>query len=209
MPALLLGGRFRVGVGTACGWEDIGLYWKITSTDGRKLISLDGLPALEIYSNHLGSKFEDWIVPPLSELARLYPLGIETAPGSVSYRVCSPIRMCKDGSLLMSAIPVDGAIAHLLIGDRKACQETAASAATQALVSLGKARPLLAVILVDTGWRLLFGTQPGSWMEPVREVLGDIPIVGAYTSGQIGPQGGKEGLDLLNQHLVVYLVGEA
>ncbi|MEN6409640.1 MAG: hypothetical protein ABFD44_08015, partial [Anaerolineaceae bacterium] len=62
---------------------------------------------------------------------------------------------------------------------------------------------LFAVVFADTAWQLMFETHPGAEIQALSDALGDIPLAGAYTLGQIGgtpPQ-------LYNQHIQVVLFG--
>lgn len=56
----------------------------------------------------------------------------------------------------------------------------------QALKSLGKARPVLAIVLPDISWQMLLETQPGAEIVAIRKELGTgVPMIGGYTYGQI------------------------
>ena len=74
----ILSGRFRMGVGMGTGWQDIGIDFKVDRAKGAWIQSLDGLPAAETMAKVFGYSARDWAFPPLTDLARLYCLGIET-----------------------------------------------------------------------------------------------------------------------------------
>jgi len=108
----------------------------------------------------------------------------------------------------MNAAVADGSEAYLLTGSLSACQAAAQAAAEQALKELDGARPVLALVLADIAWQMLFEAQPGGDVSAVQSALGvDVPVVGGYTLGQIVP-GGKEVPRFLNQHVVVMVFGE-
>ncbi len=84
----------------------------------------------------------------------------------------------------MNATVADGKEAYLLAGSLSACQAAAAEAAKRALAALDGARPVLALVLADIAWQMLFEAQPGADIAAVREALGrasplpaDIPWV--------------------------------
>lgn len=140
-------------------------------------------------------------------MARLYPLGLEQLDKSLLVR--SPLRVEADGSFRMNAAVADGMDAYLLTGSLSACQEAARKAVQQALDGLGRSRPVLALVLADMAWQMLFEAQPGADIAAVQEALGpNVPIAGGYTLGQIVPGGAGTPL-FLNQHIVVVLFGEA
>src|SRR5512140_41149 len=207
LAAALLRGNIHIGIGHAHGWDPVGSVFRVTRSRGFWLRTLNGRPASETYAELFGQPARDWAFPPLSYLARLYPLGVEQGEELV---VRSPIRVEADGSFRMNASVRDGADAYLLVGSRAACEKAAGQAAQQALHALGEAKPALVLMLVDIAWQMLLKSKPGAEIGAVQDIIGpDVPLVGGYTLGQIVP--GKDGglPRFLNQHIVVIAFGEA
>jgi hypothetical protein len=205
LVAALLRGNLKMGVGFDHGWDPVGSQFRVTRSRGFWLRTLDGRPASETYANLFGYPARDWAFPPLSHLARLYPLGVEQGESLV---VRAPIRVEADGSFRMNATIRDGIDAFLLVGSRAACERAARQAAQQALLQLGGAKPALALVLVDVAWQMLLKAQPGVEIDAVQEILGmNVPIAGGYTLGQVTS---SEGIQpkFLNQHIVVIVFGE-
>jgi len=208
LAAALLRGNLRVGIGHAHGWNPVGSQFRITRSRGFWMRTLNGRPASEAYAELFGHPASEWAFPPLSYLARLYPLGVEQGDQLV---VRSPIRVEADGSFRMNAPVRDGVDAYLLVGSRDACEKAARDASQQALHALGGAKPSFALILVDIAWQLLLESHPGAEVAAVRDILGpNVPIAGGYTLGQvvpaadIGAQGRPAGTpQFLNQNIVV------
>jgi len=206
MAAAFLRGNIKVGIGSGHGWDSVGKQFRVTRSRGFWLRTLDGRPASETYADLFGYPARDWAFPPLSYLARLYPLGIEQGEELI---VRAPIRVEADGSFRMNATVRDGIDANLLIGSRVSCERAATQAAQQALLALGDVKPAFALVLVDIGWQMLLKSNPGAEVDAVQDILGtNVPIAGGYTLGQIVP--GREGAvpRFLNQHLVVVAFGE-
>lgn len=207
LAAAFLRGDLRVGVSAAHGWNPVGSQFRVTRSRGFWLRTLDGRPASETYAQLFGYPAREWAFPPLSHLARLYPLGVEQGDQLI---IRAPIRVEADGSFRMNAPVRDGVDAYLLVGSRIACENAAQQAAQQALQQLEGAKPVLAFILADIAWEMLLKSHPGAEIAAVQDILGkDVPIAGGYTLGQI--VGGKTpGVpQLLNQHIVVIVFGEA
>lgn len=208
LAAAIVRGEVRVGVGYAHGWDPVGSQFRITRSRGFWLRTLNGRPASETYAELFGQPARDWAFPPLSYLARLYPLGIEQGDELV---VRAPIRVEADGSFRMNAPMRDGVDAYLLVGSRAACERAASKASQDALLALGGLKPAFALVLVDIAWQLLLESHPGADIAAVRDILGpDVPLAGGYTLGQIVP--GKATADagpahshpqFLNQNIVV------
>jgi hypothetical protein len=207
LAAALISGEFAIGIGYSHAWQPIGAYFTITEARGPLVKMLDGLPAYETYARLFGYTPQEWIVSPLNELARLYPLGIEQVERS-QLLIRSPLRIETDGSLRMSTSIPEGSIGHLMVGSIERCLKSAADATRQALAQLGEARPRLAIVLADISIQMLLEAQPGSEVGVVQSVLGhEVPVVGGYTYGQVTRT--DSGMpELLNQHIIVIVLGE-
>ena len=201
LAAAILRGDLNVGVGFAHGWNPVGSQFRITRSRGFWLRTLDGRPASETYAQLFGHPAREWAFPPLSHLARLYPLGVQQDDKLL---VRSPIRVEADGSFRMNAPVSDGVDAYLLVGSRASCEETAQQAAQQALQNLNGHKPEFVLVLVDIAWEMLLKSHPGAEIAAVQEILGkDVPVAGAYTLGQITPGVNAGSPQLLNQHISV------
>ncbi|HEU0297717.1 MAG TPA: FIST N-terminal domain-containing protein [Anaerolineales bacterium] len=208
LAAAFLRGNLRVGVGSAHGWNPVGSQFRITRSRGFWLRTLDGRPASETYAQLFGYPAREWAFPPLSHLARLYPLGIEQGDTMI---VRAPIRVEADGSFRMNAPVRDGVDAYLLVGSRASCEKAAQQAAQQALQQLQGSKPAFALVLADVAWEMLLKSHPATEINAIHEILGpDVQIAGGYTLGQVVPgREEKSPPQLLNQHIVVVVFGEA
>jgi hypothetical protein len=205
LAAAFLRGNIKMGVGCDHGWDQVGKQFRVTRSRGFWLRTLDGRPASETYATLFGYPARDWAFPPLNYLARLYPLGVEHGEDLI---VRAPIRVEADGSFRMNAAIRDGIDAYLLVGSRVACERAARNAAQQALLQLGNAKPVFALVLVDIAWQLLLKAQYGVEVAAMQEILGTkVPIAGGYTLGQVIPDETAPP-KFLNQHIVVIAFGE-
>jgi len=205
----ILSGRFRMGVGMGTGWQDIGIDFQVDRAKGAWIQSLDGLPAADTMAKVFGYTARDWAFPPLTDLARLYCLGIETVPGGPEWIYRSPLHVEVDGSLRVNAPVPEGQLAHLLVGDPDSCLAAARDAAREALQSLGKARPLLALVMVDLAWHYLFESRQEQIMAAIQPIVGDTVLIGAYTFGQMGRIYPDAPPRFYNQFIQVVLLGES
>jgi len=207
LAAAFLRGNLRVGVGSAHGWNPVGSQFRVTRSRGFWLRTLDGRPASETYAQLFGYPARDWAFPPLSHLARLYPLGVEQGDQLI---VRAPIRVEADGSFRMNAPVRDGADAYLLVGSRVSCENAAQQAAQQALQQLDGKKPVFAFVLVDVAWEMLLKSHPGIEVSAIQDILGeDVPLAGGYTLGQIVRGRESKLSQLLNQHILVVAFAEA
>jgi hypothetical protein len=206
LAAAFLHGDIRVGVGYGHGWDPVGSQFRVTRSRGFWLRTLDGRPASEAYARLFGYPARDWAFPPLSHLARLYPLGVEQGDTML---VRAPVRVEADGSFRMNGSVRDGIDAYMLVGSRTSCEKAAQRATNQALAELGASKPAFALVLVDIAWQMLLKANPGAEVTAVQEILGPtVPVAGGYTLGQIAHQPNASPA-FLNQHMLVAVFGEA
>ncbi|GAB4578715.1 MAG: hypothetical protein Fur0022_14510 [Anaerolineales bacterium] len=203
ISAALFQGNIKASVGVAHGWQAVGKYFELSRTEDLWIRKLDHYPASESYASLFGQQARDWAFPPLNRLVRLYPLGIENGE---TLSVKSPLLVEVDGSFRMTTHIPQGKVGHLLVGSTASCLEAARQATQQALTGLRGARPILALVFADIAWKMLFETQPGQEIGPIREILGPhIPIAGGYALGQLYTT--PSGVENLNQHLEIVLLG--
>jgi hypothetical protein len=207
LAAALLSGRFRLGCGTGHGWQDTGLHFAVTKARDLWVHALDGQPVTEALAKIFGRPAREWSFPPLNELVRLYPLGIEPALSGDELTLRSPLRVEIDGSLRMSAPVPEGSRVHLMLGDPDSCLQAAEGAARQALKDLGAARPLVALASIDLAWLYLFENRPNEIAQTLQETLGSIPLVGGFTLGQMVRTSINSMPVILNQGVTVQILG--
>ncbi|MFM8321576.1 MAG: FIST signal transduction protein [Chloroflexota bacterium] len=206
LAGAVLAGNIVIGQGAAHGWQPVGAPVRLTRVQGHWIRTLDHQPASETYARLFGFPAREWSHPPLSELARLYPLGVSS--GDASSEVLAPLRVEADGSLRMNRLLPEGRLVDVLVGSLEGCRAAAGQAARQALAALEPARPRLAVLLVDAAWQTLLELDPHVEADAVRAVLGpDVPLIGGCTFGQLTRPAPAAALDLLNQHILVLLFG--
>ncbi len=208
LAAALISGKLAIGVGSAHGWQPTGLYAQVTRSNGPWVRGLDNRTAAETYAELFQYPVRDWLHPPLNELVRLYPLGLEQKDSTHLLR--SPLRMEADGSLRMHTLIPEGATVHFMTGSSQHCLEAARQATSRALQAIGEARPVLALVLTDASWQMMFEAQPGRELQVVREMLGaNLPVLSGYTYGQFAHLAPNSQPELLNQHMQVILFAEA
>ncbi len=208
LSALLLGGNLMLGAGTGHGWKEIGLHYTVTRSRDMWVQGLDGVSPAEIYSRVFQYPPREWAFPPLNDLVRLYPLGEEIYPGSEQLILHAPLHVEVDGSFRMNVPLAEGQVVRIMIGDAEACLDAARSAAKQAAQALNGAKPLVGMVLLDQAWQFMFESQPARVLETVQAELPGIPLVGAYTLGQISRLEPASLPVVFNQNIQVVLLGE-
>lgn len=199
----------KIGVGLAHGWQNSGAVLRITLTRGAWIRAIDGAPASEMYSRLFGRQAVDWIVPPLNSMVRLYPFAIQD-PDKPIPSVRSPLWIEPDGSLRMNTQIPDGSPVNLMIGSVEGCVEALKKVSEDAIRSLGVSKPAMGLLIADRGWEMLLRAHSINLIEEIKSRLEvDIPVIGAYTYGQIGPSTPDGPIEYLNQHVQLILFAGA
>lgn len=207
LSTILLGGRFRLSASMAHGWQSVGVKLPVDRSRGVWVHSLGGVSAAEAFSRVFGYSPRQWAYLPLSRLIRLYALGFEDErnPGQKVLR--SPLHAEVNGSLRMNIQVPEGKTAELMIGSLEECLDVVRRVTLQAMESMNRARPLLVICFADLAWRMLFESRVGQFIQIIREIASDVPVIGAYTLGQIIGNAGN--ITLTNQNFLVGVLGEA
>lgn len=202
ISAAVLDGGMQIGIGVGHGWNPIGQMFEVTHAEGVWVRKLDGKPAAARYAAAFGRDANEWVYPPLSELIRMYPLGVEQA-NRTDLTLFSPLRVEADGSFRMGMPVVQGSTSHLMVGSVSACQNALRAACRQAIDRLGGAKPVLVLIMADVAWRMLFAGEEDRFTSTLSEFFGsDVPIAGGFTVGQLAGRNA-----LYNQHVTILVIG--
>ncbi len=190
---IALTGEVSFGMGVKHGWEPIGLPMTVTKAEGAVLKEVDGKPALSIYEEYFGKRSEELIKEPLARMAYTYPLGM-VVEGMDELLIRDVVIANEKGEITAAAEIPEGSKIRLMIGDRIKAMEAAQIAAKNAMESLKK-EPKAAIMFNCIARNKLLGAECGTEINVVREIIGkDVPIIGFYTYGEVGPfkvKGGK------------------
>ena len=66
---------------------------------------------------------------------------------------------------------------------------------------------MVALAFVDLAWQHLFDTRSDLVPEAIQEALGSIPVVGAYTLGQVARPTATAAPEIYNQRVEIVLIG--
>jgi len=177
-----------IGVGVSHGWRPVSDKMRVTEANGRKLISLNGKPALEIYkefAKKTGQLLDEEQPVPffLNNI-----LGIEIAGG---YKLRAPIAIIDDGAIcLASDIPV-GVYASIMGSDSESTKTAAVDATINALAQLGGLKPNVALFFDCVATRLRMGKEFDYQLEKVGETLKGVGFAGCNTYGQVARVNGQ------------------
>ncbi|ESQ79214.1 FIST signal transduction protein [Asticcacaulis sp. YBE204] len=202
------GEALRIGTSTGGGWREFGPERLVTRSEGSTLFELDGNPALDLYERYLGDEATG-----LPASALIYPLKIHDPvfPDREMVRTVLSVNRDKRSLTFAGDIP-EGWQARLMRGQFDSLVEGAETAAQAALKDLRRQAPDadagLCLMVSCVGRRLLMGQRTVDEVEAVAAILGETPLTGFYSYGEIGPHAGTGVSGLHNQTVCLTLFSE-
>ncbi len=205
-----ISGNFSFGFGVKHGWEPVGLPMKVTKASGTLLQEVDGKPALTIYQEYFGKEAVELVKEPLARMAYTYPIGLKVE-GSDELLIRDPVVANEKGEITMAATVPEGAMIHLMIGDREKAIQAAKDAAANAMSQLEGKEPKFVIMFNCMARNKLLGVRCNEENQAVQEIIGkDVPMLGFYTYGEQGPLLGRKGTPTYfhNETMTLLVVGE-
>jgi hypothetical protein len=177
-----------IGVGVNHGWEPASEPFRVTEADGVKLISLNGLPAAEVFQAHAAETGQtlDPDAPIPFFLHNI--LGIDTANG---HKLRVPLAILDDGAVLCASEAPQDSIVRIMRSTQQSTVEAAQAAADAALQALGGHKPQAALFFDCVATRLRMGQAFARELSAVRDRLSGVDLTGCNTHGQIARAEGQ------------------
>jgi hypothetical protein len=192
--AAAIGSDAPIGIGIAHGFSKFGEPILVTASEGGKVMTLDGEPALDVFLNRVGGTpppIDD--VPKFAAFAMQHPLGM-------SRRKTEDIRVIHagnraDGSVTCLADVPAGSLLWTMRSDAPSLIASVNDAYEQAVKSLGGATPI-GLLAFDCGVRFMMLGASGTREEVglLSRRAGRVPFAGFYTYGEIARSHGARGM---------------
>lgn len=190
----------QAGLGVSHGWQPITEAYRVTESNGNRIISLNWQPAFDIYSEviaqHNGLSINE---TNFFEIAKAYPFGITKLNSELVVR--DPIITEKGDLICVGDVP-QGSFVHILTGDITTLPNAATDARKKALgcALFNDALPSWQ-LFIDCISRVLFLQEHFS-VELKNVSINNVPMVGALTLGEIA-NNGQDYLEFYNKTAVV------
>jgi len=179
-----------LGVGVSHGWIPASEGLRVTEVEGSRLVSLNGMPALDAIEDHARS------IGQTIDRADPLPFFLHNILGIQSdgnFRLRVPLAVNADGSIQCAAGIPEGAVVHIM----KTTQESAVLAAQQAtraaLSALNGRKPGAALVFDCVATRLRLGRGFDNELKACAELLSPAEFIGCNTYGQIARAEGQFG----------------
>ena len=203
-------GDFTYGFGIRHGWKPVGLPMKITKAEGVWIKEIDGKPALKMYEDYFGKEAAELVKEPLARMAYTYPIGIRVE-GSDEMLIRDPIIANEKGEISTAAAIPEGTMVNIMIGDRDQAIQAAKSASEVAREQLEGGTPKFIIMFNCMARNKLLGVRCHEENQVVQKSIGpDVPMLGFYTYGEIGPLLGKKGTRAYfhNETMTLFTIGD-
>lgn len=188
--ALELQSSRPLGVGVAHGWVPAGAGFRVTESSGARLVSLNGMPALDVMQAH--ARDTGQTLNPADPMPFFLHniIGIES---DGHYRLRVPLSINGDGSLNCAADVATGAVVRIMKTSQASAVQAAQQATRAALSALGGRKPAGALVFDCVATRLRLGHAFDNELRACAEMLEPAPFVGCNTYGQIARAEGQFG----------------
>ena len=181
----IFSGENLFGIGLRHGWKPLGRPHQITEAKGNIIHKIEGKPAVRIYEEYFG-KTREQIARDLIRISIYYPLGINV-PGEAEYLLRNALRIDADGGLVCQGDAAQGQDVRLMMGKKEWTLEAASQAAEEAKNALGGKAIRGALVFESISRHKLLGRLTDRELLRIKEVLGDVPLLGIATFGEQAP----------------------
>ena len=177
-----------LGIGIGHGWEPAAAAMRVTAAEGRRLLSLNGLPAADAFEDHAANTGQAFDPENALPFFLHNILGIE---GPSGYELRAPMSVDIDGAVHCAAEIPTGSRVRIMRSTAEASRVAAERATDAALAKLGDQAPGVALFFDCAATRFRVGDQYTLELEAVRNRLQSLPMAGCITYGQIARGDGQ------------------
>ncbi len=186
--ALEILSRKPLGVGVRHGWAPATEPFRVTSSAGAVVGSLNAIAAADVFSHHAEATGQ--------HLDRQAPLsfflhniaGMKVPEG---YKLRVPLSIGPTGEVSFAAEVPEGVAVSIMTATAESSTDAAREATQDAITQLGGAKPAGALMFDCVATRLRLGQAFGQEVQAVREAVGDVPMAGCNTYGQVASAEGQ------------------
>jgi len=205
----IVSGGLNFGMGLRHGWKPLGKPHTITASSGNVVKTIDDKPAVDIYTGYFNKTAAE-INKAITRISTYYPLGLYL-PGEHEYLLRNALRVDNEGGLVCQGDAAAGTEVRLMMGTKQRALAAATEAATEAREALKNCTVKGALIFESISRSKLLGRLTGEEMSRIKDILGDVPILGISTFGEQAPLKSLEysgSTHFHNETLAILAIGE-
>lgn len=202
-PFLLIGGPLLYSFGVETGWIPIGKKAKVTKSDNNIVYEIDNVVALDFYKHHLGEDIGVGDVGAVSE----YPLAVYEEDNESFYLRASIILNRENGSMTFVGNVPQGSTIRITHATRDKIIEAVKKAINSSVTDYPGSNPAVALCFSCSGRKQVLGTRVGEEYLAFKSNFTDLPVIGFYTYGEMGPLGRDKPARFHNETFFNLLIG--
>ena len=177
-----------MGLGVRHGWEPLGPSFRVTESDGNKVISLNATAPVEVFEAHAERTGQIFRRDDPMPFFLHNVLGIDTGDG---FKLRVPLALNPDGSVSCAAAVPAGTTVRLMVASAASACEAASLASQAALQGLQGGRHAGSLLFDCAATRLRLGREFNDELAAVATTLGSSNFAGCNTYGQIARAEGQ------------------
>jgi len=177
--ALVLADGFQMAAGIGHGWHPINESLVITKVSGKKVLEIDGIPALDAYRERIEGISEESF--PL--LGMKNPIGFSDIYGN--YLIRDPFNVNPDRSINFAVEVPENSVGYLMEGSNDEIIEASGQVSSSVADRINK--PEFVLVFDCISRYLMLGESFHRELELLKAPFAsDIPFLGALTFGEVG-----------------------
>jgi hypothetical protein len=179
------GDSLSITSGCNAGWEEFGIYRRITKSIDNVVYEIDGQPALDLYKKYLGEYAEN-----LEENGLHFPFSVkkEHEDWAVIRSVLAVNE--EEKTLVFAGDMEEGALARLMKADIDGLIDGSEMAARNIIQVNNK--NALGLVVSCVGRRVVLNQLSDEELESIGEILGtNVQLTGFYSYGELAPHSDK------------------
>lgn len=177
-----------LGIGVRHGWQPAGKPLTITASDGMTLISLDGIPAVEVFKKYARDTRQSFSP---SDPLPFFLHNIIGLQAGERFKLRVPLAVNPDGSVACAADMPVGSTVRIMSATAPSSTLAAVEAAEDAMRQLEGNTPSVALMFDCVATRLRTGREFGFEVSSVRDAVGGAALAGCNTYGQVARVNGQ------------------
>jgi len=177
-----------IGIGVRHGWEPIAEDMRVTESDGMKLISLNAVPAVEMFVKHAHATGQTLDHENPTSFFLHNVLGIKTAQG---YQLRVPLSIEKTGAINCASNIPTGSLISFMKTTAASAAKAAQEATEDALMQLDGRQSNTALVFDCVATRLRTGGKFKNELQAVADKIPGTSFVGCNTYGQVSRVDGQ------------------
>jgi hypothetical protein len=184
-PFLLIGGSLLFSFGVETGWIPIGKKAVVTRSDNNVVYKIEKDNALEFYKHHLGESIG---LDDENALAD-YPLAVFEENEENFYLRSPNIIDRETGSMTFVGNVPQGSTIQITHSTRDKIIEATKTSVNASVTDYPGTKPSAALCFSCASRKQVLGTRVKEEYDAFKKNFPDLPVVGFYTYGEIGPLG--------------------